>query len=134
MIDASYHTDDDRGAGFGIGAAGAYGSAKVVDKVQSARTGEESAVATDAMKKVLPMAAEISMLSATPGLAVMAPSALRGIGAGIHTTRYGDRIMNTISQVPDFVGGAVVPGPPAMTKAGALGGIVGRIYDEYWRK
>ncbi len=114
----------------GIAAAGSYASAKVVDKIKSARDGKESTDAVDALKKIAPAVGMASGLSAVPGVLAMGPGAMAAGGAALHASKYGDKIINAAPKVKDFIEGAVLPGPPAMTRSGAAGYFTGELYKK----
>ena len=122
----------------GIAAAGAYGSAWVVDRIKSAFDGKESSDAVDGMNEIAPKVAGASAIPVLIGAAAMGPGLVRAagqrVGAAIQGSRHADTILKAASHMKDFIEGATLYGPPAMTKAGGLGFIGSKLYEEAKRR
>lgn len=118
----------------GIAAAGAYGSAWMVDRIKSLCAGKKSDDAVEAMNKLAPGVAAASSVSALPGVAAMGPGAVTAagqrVGAALQASKYGRRII----QAGQFAEGFLNPNPAAASSIpGGMGTIVAQVIDKLER-
>ena len=117
----------------GIAAVGLSGAARFTDWLKSRRDGKESTPAMDAMKEIAPTAGAVigtGMLSGTTMASGMIGAAGRYAGAALHASKYGDKIVKALPHVKDFIEGAAIEGPPAMTLGGSADTIIKKTIDK----